>query len=299
MTDQKLLAMDVTPAVTEGSPRQSQYLFGFLIIGLISLVSYASVAFKLVHDWSGNPNYSHGFFVPLFAAFVVWQKRETISRIPVNASWWGLVVCAVSFLLLIVGTLGAELFLGRISLLTQVAGLIVLFWGTKHFRALLFPWALLGLAIPIPAIIFNQVTLPLQLFASDVAASLLSIFGVPVLKDGNIIHLPSTTLEVVTACSGIRSLVSLIALAIFYGYMKRRTLAQRWCLVALAIPIAIGANSLRVMGTGLLAQYWSPDKAEGFFHMFAGLLVFLLSLIFLILGDSLLRNLFKRSYPTT
>jgi exosortase len=299
MTDQKHMNIDVTALVMADLSERRQYLVSFLVIGIISLLLYASVALKLVHDWWDNPNYSHGFFVPLFAGFVVWQKRETISKIPMRPSWGGLAVCAVSSLLLIVGTLGAELFLARISLLLQMAGLIVLFWGAETFSALLFPWALLGLAIPIPAIIFNQVALPLQLFASDVAASLLSCFGVPVLQDGNIIRLPSTTLEVVTACSGIRSLVSLITLAAFYGYMKRRTIGQRWGLVALSIPIAIGANSLRVMGTGLLAQYWSPDKAEGFFHTFAGLMVFLLSMLLLILSDSLLCKLLKQSHPTT
>ena len=284
-------------ATTDFSASQS-YLVGFLAVSLISLLLYIPVMMKLAHDWWRNPDYSHGFLIPLFAAFVVWERRGTLSKIPVHPSWWGLAVCISSFLLLILGALGIDLFLARISLLVQMAGLILLFWGTKYLRAALFPWALLGLAVPVPAIIFNQVAQPLQLFASAVAASLLPVFGVPVLKDGNIIHLPSTTLEVATACSGIRSLVSLISLAIFYGYAKRRTIAQRWLLIILSVPIAIGANSLRVLGTGLLAQYWSPDKAEGFFHSFAGLMVFLVSSLLLMLSDSFLRKFRKRSYQT-
>jgi exosortase len=272
-----------------------QTLFPFLLVSSLLVVVYSPVLLKLVHDWWNDPNYSHGFVVPIFSAFVVWELREKLAQIPLRSSWWGLPISALGLVLLVVGSFGAELFVARVSLLILLAGLILLFFGFAFFRTLLFPWALLALAIPIPAILFSQITLPLQLFASQCATLLLSICGVPVLREGNVLHLPSTTLEVVAACSGIRSLVSLISLAVFYGYLRRRTVRQRCALVALSVPIAIATNSLRVTITGLLGHYWDPSKAEGFFHTFAGLVVFLSSILLLILSDSIARRIGKSS----
>ena len=154
----------------------------------------------------------------------------------------------------------------------------VYFVGWGYFRALLFPWAFLFFMIPIPAILFNQIAFPLQLLASEFASSLLALLGVPVLREGNVIQLPAMALEVAEACSGIRSLMSLGALAIIYGYFLEPGIFRRLLLVLAAVPIAVAANALRVMGTGLLGQYWSPEKAEGFFHTFSGWVIFLLSL---------------------
>ena len=182
---------------------------------------------------------------------------------------------------LIVGQMGAELFLARTSLLVVLAGLIILFHGWIVFRALLFPWAFLFLMVPMPAIVFNQITFPLQLLASRVSAATLPLFGVPILREGNVIHLPSMALEVAEACSGIRSLMSLITLSIIYGYLLEKRLWVRYLLAIASIPIAVAANSVRIIGTGLLVQYWDPEKAEGYFHASWGWLIFVISLILL------------------
>jgi exosortase len=189
----------------------------------------------------------------------------------------------VSFALvvLICGVFGAELFLSRSSLVLLLGSLVVYSFGWKHFRALLFPWAFLFLMIPIPAIVFNQIAFPLQLVASTLASSLLSAFGVPVLREGNVIQLPAMSLEVVEACSGIRSLMSLCTLAVIYGYFLEPRIRSRVALALAAVPIAVAANSLRIVGTGLLGQYWDPDKAQGFFHIFSGWLIFVMSLLML------------------
>jgi exosortase len=173
--------------------------------------------------------------------------------------------------------------------LIVLAGLIVLFLGWSFFRALLFPWAFLFLMIPIPAIIFNQITFPLQLLASKLASTILPSMGVPVFREGNIINLPAMQLEVADACSGIRSLMALTTLAVIYGYLMERSLAVRVLLVVASVPIAVAANGLRIVGTGLLVQYWDPGKAEGFFHEFQGWLVFVASLVMLYLLHRLLR----------
>jgi exosortase len=166
-------------------------------------------------------------------------------------------------------------------LIVLISGLVIFFLGWAIFRAVLFPLFFLVLMVPIPAIVFSQITLPLQILASKLAAWTLPAFGVPVLREGNIINLPAMPLEVAQACSGIRSLMSLMTLAIMYGYlMERRT----WIRIALAlasVPIAVAANALRIVGTGLIVQYWDPEKAEGFFHLFSGWLVFVVSLLML------------------
>jgi exosortase len=204
-------------------------------------------------------------------------------------SSWGLLIVALALFVLVVGVLGAELFLSRISLLLLIAGLVISLHGWQLFRAVLFPWAFLILMIPIPALVFSQITLPLQMLASKVAAILLPLAGVPVLREGNVIHLSSMRLEVAEACSGIRSLLSLTTLAIIYGYLVETRIWVRVLLAVASIPIAVAANSLRIVGTGLLVQYWDPDKAQGFFHTFSGWLVFVVSLAMLLLLHRLLR----------
>ena len=251
------------------------------ILGILVLWLYWPTLTHLVGQWWHNPNFSHGFFVPLFSAFVVWQDRDRLARLPLRQSWSGLIILALAMFVLVVGQMGAELFLSRTSLLLVLAGVTVLFFGWNHFRATVFPWAFLILMIPIPAIIFNQITFPLQLLASRVAATILPLLGVPILREGNVINLPSMALEVAEACSGIRSLISLLTLAIIYGFLMEKRLWVR-CLLALAsVPITVVANSVRIIGTGLLVQYWDPDKAEGYFHASWGLIIFVISLLLL------------------
>ena len=244
-----------------------------LLVGLL----YYRILGDLVSNWYHDPNFSHGFLIPLFSGFVFWQRRRQIAALPANPAGFGLVVIAMALAELIVGVLGAELFLSRSSFILLLAGFLIYFLGWNHFRGLLFPWACLFLAIPIPAIIFNQITFPLQLLASKLGASILPFLGVPVLREGNILQLPALSLEVAEACSGIRSLLSLGTLAIIYGYFLEPSAWRRLGLVAAALPIAVAANSLRVVATGLLVQYWDPHKAEGFFHSFESLMIFLLS----------------------
>jgi len=267
-----------------------------VIAGLL-LWLYIPVLTHLVAQWWGDPDFSHGFFVPLFSAFVIWHERSRLAGLIPRPSCWGLVFLGFGMCVLVVGQLGADIFLPRLSLLIVLAGLIVLFLGWNFFRALLFPWAFLFLMIPIPAIIFNHITFPLQLLASRVASTTLRWMGVPVFREGNIINLSSIQLEVAEACSGIRSLMSLTALALIYGYLMERKIAARVLLAMASVPIAVAANSLRVVGTGLLVQYWDPDKAEGFFHEFQGWLVFVASIVMLYLLHRFVRLFWREEVP--
>ena len=249
-----------------------------VLIAALVLVVYSQVLVKLVVDWWQIPDVSHGFLVPPFAAYLVWVKRDTLRATKIEPAWGGIAVIVLALATLILGVYGAELFLSRVSLVMLLAGLTICFGGWRLLKELRFALLVLLLAIPVPAIIFNQLTLPLQMLASKLASALLPVFGVPVLREGNVIQLPMMSLEVAEACSGIRSLVSLFTLSIFYGYFLEKSVLRRVILALASIPIAIAANSIRIVGTGLCVQYWDPDKAVGFFHEFSGWVVFLVSL---------------------
>ena len=252
---------------------------------------YAPIISRLAQQWWNDPNFSHGFFVPLFSAFVLWQDRKRLADVRRSPSNWGLPILLFSLVLLILGVFGAELFFSRVSLILLGAGLVVFFLGWQMLRGILFPLAFLLLMVPIPTIVFNQITFPLQILASKVAAWSLPFCGVPVFREGNIINLPAMPLEVAQACSGIRSLLSLTTLAIMYGYLAEKRVLLRVLLALGAVPIAVAANGFRIVGTGLLVQYWNPDKAQGFFHEFSGLVIFVVSLFMLLVLHQILKLL--------
>ena len=237
-------------------------------------ILFHEVIAKLVQDWATDDNYSHGFLIVPISLYLAWERRDRLLRAPLAPSSLGLIVLVGGIVLLVAGVLGAELFVTRIALLAVLTGGILYIFGWVHLRLLAFPLALLLLMIPIPAIIFNQIAFPLQLSASRFAAGVLSLWGIPVLREGNVIMLAHTTLEVAEACSGIRSLMSLVTLGILLGYFTESRSWVRWVLGLVTIPTAILANGLRVAGTGILAHYWGAEVAEGFFHTFSGWLIF-------------------------
>jgi exosortase len=261
----------------------------FAAIAILLVVIYYRVAIKLVYDWYTIPDYSHGFLVPFFALFLLWDKRKSLRNTRIRQSWRGIPLVVFGIFVLILGVYGVDLFTARISFVFLLAGLIWTLFGSAMLRELRFPLMVLVLAIPFPTILFNQITFPLQLFASRIASDILPLLRVPVLLEGNVIQLPIMKLEVAEACSGIRSLMSLFTLAVFYGYFLERKTSRRWILALAAIPIAVTANVFRIVGTGLCVQYWDPEKALGFFHEFSGWVMFVISLGCLYLVHRLMR----------
>jgi exosortase len=248
------------------------------VLGALLVLLYHHIAVKLVTDWYNLPDFGHGFLIPFFAAFLLWDQRNELRRIPIVPSWMGTTLVVLGILELLVGVFGADLFLQRTSFVLLLAGMIWTLLGTKMLVQLKFALFVLLLAIPLPAVLYNQITFPLQLLASRLASDLLPLANVPVLQEGNIIQLPAMPLEVAEACSGIRSLMSLFTVAVIYGYFLEKKTWRRWVLALSALPIAVTANVVRIFGTGLCVQYWDPDKAMGFFHEFSGWLMFLVSL---------------------
>lgn len=269
---------------------------------------YFAVLMKLSRDWWTDENYSHGLLVPFIIGFIVWQERKRFTEQQRTSALWTGVVC-VSFALLALwaGTAGAELFVQRASLLLMLAGIVIYFFGFRIIQVVAVPMLLLALAIPVPQIIFNKIAFPLQLFASKCAVAAMSFFEIPVLRQGNVIELmplgatEPKRLAVVEACSGIRSLMTLVTLAVVYAYFTRPRDPQIssdgtdatpksqpkffatfgfWrsvILIVSAVPIAILTNAARVSGTGVLAHYYGTKVADGFFHSFSGWVIYLVA----------------------
>ncbi len=252
---------------------------GLLLAGVL-VVLYAPVLKLLVRQWYIDADYSHGFLVPLLSLYLLWQRREKLREITRRPSPWGMLIVLLSIGLLFLGSLGAELFLARISILGTICGLIVYFCGGTLLRAMAFPLAFLLFAIPIPALIYNEIVFPLQFIASRFATSTLEMLNLfPIMREGNVLILPNMSLEVVEACSGIRSLMSLLALAAGYGYLAERSTAVRWLLFLAMVPLAIISNGTRVMITALMANYIGPRAAEGFMHEFSGWVIFVVATV--------------------
>jgi exosortase len=250
---------------------------GALLVAVF-VALYFSVLVHLVRQWYIDPDYSHGFLVPFLSAFLIWQRRDKLSEVVRRPSSWGLLIVVFSLGLLFLGSLGAELFLTRVSMIGTICGMIVYFSGWRLLRSMAFPLAFLLFAIPIPAVIYNEIVFPLQGIASRFATSFLEMLNLfPIMREGNVLIMPGMRLEVVEACSGIRSLMSLLALAAGYGYLAEKSVAMRWFIFLAMIPLAIISNGTRVMITALMTNYIGPQAAEGFMHEFSGWVIFVVA----------------------
>jgi exosortase len=249
-----------------------------ILSGLIVLL-YASVLRNLVVQWWTDPDYSYGFFIPLFSGYILWRERERWTKTEIKPSNFGFVLQLGAVGLFLFGSLGAELFTTRFSLLVLLAGMILFLAGWQMLRTVSFPLGYLMWSIPIPVIIYNQITFPLQLIASRLATAWLELVHVPVLRDGNILVMSNYSLEVVEACSGIRSLMTLMALAFAYGYLVSPLRWVRYVLAVFMVPIAIVTNGTRIVGAGILAHRFGSAAAEGFLHEFSGWAIFLVALV--------------------
>ena len=249
--------------------------------GLLLAVCYAPVLYSLALDWERDGDMGHGFFVPVISAYIVWQKREELLAVKPQPNWWGLLLVLWGAAQLMIGTLGAEVFTTRVAFIISVIGVVLLLGGAVFVKMLAFPLFLLFFMVPIPAIIYNSITFPLQILASQLAAEALWLMGIPVSREGNILELPSQRLSVVEACSGIRSLLTLTFMSLVYGHFIEKRKWLRLVLFLATVPIAIVANGSRVTITGILSEI-KPELAEGFFHESTGWVIFMIALAFLL-----------------
>jgi len=288
MNKADVLNRDVDVDVRSGAP-----LSVVLTLSITALLAalYYKILYSLGTQWYADPDYSHGFLVPLLSGYFVWERREKLRSLPAAPSPWGIILLGGGLLMLLIGSAGSELYMQRTSIIVVIAGLVLLMLGREFLRVLLFPIAFLFFMVPLPAIIVNAVAFPLQLFAAKTATFCLYNFGIPVLREGNVIVLAGTTLEVAEACSGIRSLQALLALGTVYAYFTQHVMWKRWTLVLFSIPIAIAANAFRVTGTGVLTHYWGVEAAQGFYHTFEGWLIFVVAFALLLICGLLLSKI--------
>ena len=237
---------------------------------------------KLWDDWMTLPAYSHGILVPLIFGLLLYLERDRLRSLHDTPSFWGIALTSAGVLCLATGTLSGLYYIQQVSILFLVAGIVAGYWGLNTLKATRFPILYLLFMIPLPYLVFNAIALPLQMLAAKGSAHLLELLQIPVYREGNIINLPHISLGIVKACSGIQSLVSLLAISVLLtrlGHLKGGTAL----LFALsAIPVAVVANMIRIAGAGILGSM-NPDLAEGFFHLFSGWVVFLFAFLFLIL----------------
>ncbi len=252
--------------------------FAWGAFAIAAVVVYWPVVVKLVTDWWTDSDYSHGLLCAPLALALVIARRRALAASPRGPKALGLAGAVAALGLLLLGTLGAELFLTRVSLLVLLASGVLFLFGWRHLRALVFPFALLALSVPIPAILITRITLPLQFIASATTESALGWMSIPVLRDGNVLVLPNATLQVAEACSGIRSLVSLAVLALIVARYAERRGPARAAIIASAVPIAVIVNSVRVTVTAVATYWYGSGAVEGALHELTGTAMFALAI---------------------
>lgn len=272
------------PAIAAPPPSQNppaSFWIPVAWIAGIMIASFYPMLERLVSQWMNDDDMGHGFFVPAVAAYIAWQRKDDILAVQPSRSYLGLAVMFFAAFQYVLGTIAAELFLMRTSIIFSIAGAVLFAGGKQMFKLLAFPIFLLFFMVPIPTVIYTQITFPLQIFASVVAEKSLLLLGIPVLRDGNVLELAEHKLSVVEACSGIRSLLSLTFLSLVYGFFFDSRGWMRALLLVATVPIAIAANAFRVSMTGVLYEYKS-EWAEGFFHTAEGWVIFMFALSMLL-----------------
>jgi len=273
------------------SPRLFPVNLACLLVLLAALLGlYYPVLVAMAHDWSTNDNYSHGFFIPLISGYMVFAMKDELRNISLRPANWGLFLLLAGVGQLYIARVGSEYFLQRTSLILVLLGMVIFLLGKAMTRKLLLPIAYLLFMVPLPAIIWNKIAFPMQLFSSAVTEVVVRLIGIPIFREGNVLHLAQTTLEVVDACSGLRSLTTMFALSAALAWFSDSTAWKKWVLFLAAAPIAIFANIVRLTGTAGLASVYGEKVAQGFLHEFSGLFTFVVGLMLLVFTNKLLQG---------
>ena len=272
------------------SASMQRYRFHLLLALLLLAGLYSSVIPGMVRQWYLDGNYSHGFLVPVISAYLLYRRVDELKQAEVSPSGLGMTIIISALALLIFGTYGGEYFTLRASMILLLIGLVLHFFGREVFRIAAVPILFLFFMIPLPYIVYDAIAFPLKLFVTKISVIILKLIGVSVIREGNVLMFSTATFEVADACSGIRSLLSLLAMGTAYACLVRATRLQKLLIILAAIPLAVATNALRVIMTGLLAQHWGKAVAEGFFHEFAGLLLFAVAIALLLGLGALIRR---------
>src|SRR5277367_5029887 len=259
------------------------------VVGLLSLWPFWDGLTRMWGWWVDQPEYSHGLLIPPVAAFLMWQQKDRLERIPFTANWWGVLLVLLGGGLLIVGQLGTVYTAVQYAYVVTLYGLILSFLGWPAFRLIAVPLLILLLMIPLPEFVMNNLSTKLQLLSSQIGVFVMRLFGISVFLEGNVIDLGGYKLQVAEACSGTRYLFPLMTLGFLMAYFYKGAFWKRIVLFLSSIPLTVLMNSARIGTIGLMVEHWGIGMAEGFLHEFQGWMVFMLS-AGLLLGEIALLN---------
>ena len=252
------------------------------------ILAYYPVWKRLVLTWYNSDDYSHGFFIIPLCLYIIWRKKEVLAEIPIKPSLWGLAIVIFSLLLYLFALLAEIMTLTSFSMVLLLAGVVIFFYGFLMVKELLFPLVLLLFMIPVPAQIYSKLTIPLQLFVSKASVGISNLLGLPIYREGNVIHLPDRTLQVVQACSGLRSMISLLTLSAIFAYLTLKSNLLRTILFFSGIPAAILVNIIRVLLLVFAFHYLNFDLTTGTIHTVFGMIIFILALIVIFIMKAIL-----------
>lgn len=252
-----------------------KYHFKQCAAGAVFLLAYAPTLIWMWDRWFARDSYySHGILVPFVTGFLVWQKRGDLASIKKIPSAWGMPLTAIGVTVHVFASLMRVYFVSGFSMLIVLAGLILLFYGSAVFRKILFPVLFLTFMTPVPLVVVANVSFKMKIFAAKMATAFLNNFGIPAVQEGSLIRMRHAQVVVDDVCSGLRSLISLMALGAIFAYWMKSPMAKRFILFGATVPIAVVANVGRVVFLSSVAEIWGPLYAAGFLHHASGFLVF-------------------------
>lgn len=243
---------------------------------------YFPVLKELVLTWMNSDEYSHGFFIIPISGYLIWKKKEIFNTMKISYSWWGLALIILSLLIYLFAYMAEIMTLASISLILFLASIVLFLYNFSALRELVFPIVFLFFMIPIPGQIYSQLTVPLQLFVTEVSVWLTALLGIPIFREGNVIHLPSRTMQVAQACSGLRSMISILPLSAILGYFTMKSNRLRYVLFLSGIPTALIVNIVRVILLVIAYYYFDIDLTVGTIHTVFGIVIFMLALFIIL-----------------
>jgi exosortase len=278
--------------------RHAQSRLHWIALGIAAaavLVLYATVIAGMASDWIEFPSLSHGFAVPLISAYLLWNRRHLLAEAPIESSWVGLPLVVLALGMLVIGSLGGESFVARLSLPLALLGAVLFLLGKQVARHAWVAIAYLAFMIPLPYLTLKVLTYQSRLFDAGLTATALGWLGVPVLRDGVMLQLPNMTLEVADECSSVPAIVALLALGAAYSQLQARPTWMRAVLTLAAAPLGLLSNIVRLILTSLGAYYLGPIALNNFIHKFNGTTVFLATVVLLVVLDGLLTRIWRRA----
>ena len=278
-----------SPEPTNSAAMQPLTLAPFVLLALV----YLPTLWELVQDWYYDPNYSHGFLIPIVSGYLLWKRRDELAATPRRTDLGGLAIILCGMAMFVVANGAAEYFTLRLSFVVSLVGLVWLIFGRTILGKTWFEWFFLLFMIPIPYVIYYAISFPMQLLASKVTAAVLNLVGLAAVRQGNIIHLADYSLEVAEACSGIRSLVALVALGALFAYLTQTKVLPRLLLMAMTVPVAVVGNVIRVLVTSVLVFMIGAEVAHEPAHSLLGMLVFIVALVLLPIIGWIIGKIFR------